>query len=128
MVNFSFAIGRNKYRLQACVKDKLPSIQVDGLSRVTKYLNTSSKIKLNLPKVEQDLIDDLDLLIGADHYGKLVVGQTRRKGIDLLLTPNGAVVYGKIPNAFCRKKVSQNVAIVSKFAVKDSFHHTLIKV
>lgn len=73
VVNFNLQIRRMYHIIQDCVKTELPSVQVDGLMKATQLLE-SKGVWLNNTEITNDYVRDVDILIGADHCGKIVIG------------------------------------------------------
>ena len=62
------------------------------------------------------MVENIEILVGMDHYFKFVRGQTRHKGVNLLKTAGGLIIAGSIPQKFRTNvdEVSQNITLVAR--------------
>ena len=99
LVKFTLRTGSKYTRLVAVVRENLPkNIRTDGLKKCIDYLRKCN-IKTSDPYLT-DSIDEVDVMIGADSYPKLVTGLLKLKGINFLKVPGGLVPYGELPDKF----------------------------
>ena len=113
VVNISLKMGRKYFRVKALVTDYMPQqVTIHGLTEASQHLR--SKVNLNTPHPQSDYIDGIELLIGMDQYFKIVKGQSRIDGINMIQTANGYIIAGTIPPRFTPRNISQNVAIVAR--------------
>ena len=98
VVNMMVTLGRRKRRISAIVVQTLPNaIHTPGLKEVANDLQQRD-IRL-ADAYTSDTVKGIDILIGSDYYGRYVLGLTNRRGIDLLKTSAGYVIYGPIPSS-----------------------------
>ena len=115
IVNVTTKVGKVFHKVKALVKDTIiPDLKVDGLTNVSEYLKR--KKTLMEMDIKNDLVQNVELLIGADYCCKFIMGMTRCNGVNLLRTREGFIIYGKIPSKFRSLRTPQNVALVANIA------------
>lgn len=112
LVNFTVRSGSKFMRLQAIVMENLPkNVKMDGMEGLVRYLR-DKQVNLMDPTVG-NMVEVIDLLVGADQYKKIVTGLTEKFDISFLETRAGLVPYGKIPSKFrqINSEVSHSVMV-----------------
>ena len=98
IVQVSVLLGSRAKRISAVVIDKLPNnINTPGLTKTAKHL--ARRHELADKHLQSDIVTGIDLVIGADHYGRFITGLSQKSGIDVLQSSGGLVIYGPIPLA-----------------------------
>ena len=119
LVKFTLRTGSKYTRLVAVVRENLPkNIRTDGLKKCLDYLKKCN-IKTSDPSLT-DSIDEVDVMIGADSYPKLVTGLLKLKGINFLKVPGGLVPYGELPDKFSVEHSAVQVAMVTNVCTTPS--------
>ena len=110
-VNANVLMGGKYYRFPAVVLDNLKThIHTPGLTSTAKHLKKRG-VRL-ADKFKMDIVGEVDLLVGSDNYYKVVNGQTRVDGINLLQTPAGYMVAGPIKGvSYSTPESVQNVTV-----------------
>ena len=97
VVRVKVRVGNTFNTIKAVVIDELPdNIRVDGLANTIKYLKESG-IKLADPHISGNVITNIGILIGVDHYEKFVGQKIKRDQITLYKTPGGYMPCGELP-------------------------------
>ena len=89
--------GRKKRVVMAVVKRMPQQIITPGLHATALNLNQLG-YKLADKQINSDNVENIQILIGSDFFGRYMSGMTNVGGIDLLESPGGHLIYGIIPN------------------------------
>ena len=95
-VKLGISLGKRKFNLRFFATPQTQMVaHCPGLSQSVKTLLREGH-RMADPQVG-DTIQDVELIVGADYLGKLVGQVKRLSGINVLTTPGGYVVFGKMP-------------------------------
>ena len=83
--------------LSAIVVKRLPpSIHMKNSSRIISILEKDG-YKMADSQMKNDIAEDINIIVGADHYYDFIKGQTNAREMHLLSTPFGMMISGPIP-------------------------------
>ena len=104
-------LGNRVKRLEAVVMENLPNtIHTPGLKAAVEKLE-----ELGVPLVDQyineDKLEGIEILIGADYYDQFVTGLAVKDNISLLKCSGGCMIYGKIPCEQRGENIVQNIVV-----------------
>ena len=98
IVEVPIRLGDTKAIIQALAVNDLPeSIHMKGISVVHTELK-SKGIKLADEEINNDLVGDIQMIVGANHYYDFVERQCTQGNVNLLISKLGVMVSGKIPH------------------------------
>lgn len=87
-------LGKRKFLLNFFATEKVRMrAHAPGLEKTREML---SGYKLADPEVS-DQIDDVDIVVGADYFGKLIGRCKLLKGVNVFSSPGGYLIFGKLP-------------------------------
>ncbi|XP_068233534.1 uncharacterized protein [Palaemon carinicauda] len=91
-------LGKIRTVINAIAFDRVNSrIYSPGLSKPAAFL-TSKGIKLADNDLNSDEVNGIELVIGADYYGKFIQNSQICSGIQILNSSGGALVFGPLPS------------------------------
>ena len=115
-VQVPIQLGSKRLRIRALVTDRAKiGIQVPGLEAAARHLK-EHHVRLADPQVT-DEIDDVQLVIGADYFARLVGGTQEVDGIHLLQTPGGSMITGVVKRAKSEHTLLVHEALISHMFV-----------
>ena len=121
VITLKVALGKRVASLNLLVTNKVKTtLTTPGITHVANDLRCQG-IHL-ADRFESDEIMDIEILIGADNFGKLITGTRRVGSINLLTSPGGELIFGPIPKppgAVGNSLVINQSICVSKIAVGD---------
>ena len=83
------------YRIPLIVTDKVNTrLVVPGLLETADRLS-SQGVKL-ADRFDSDIIDQVKIMIGADHFGRFVTGLRRKHRVNLFTSQGGHMIHGKV--------------------------------
>lgn len=111
-------LGNRLKRVTAVVVERLPDrISVPGLTRVTKMLKDAG-LELADKNLTSDVVDGIELVIGADFYGDFITGLTTYSQTRLSRTSGGYMIYGQIPNNGNESPENSHNALVARLCIQ----------
>lgn len=91
-------LGKIRTVINAIAFDRVNSrIYSPGLSKSAAFL-TSKGIKLADNDLNSDEVNGIELVIGADYYGKFIHNSQICSGIQILNSSGGALIFGPLPS------------------------------
>ena len=84
-------------------------LHIPGLSHTIKMLKKSG-LRLADHKA-QDQLNDISVVIGADHFSKFIRGTTRIQGVNLFSSMGGYIIYGQLPCGKSDSTVGVNTVV-----------------
>ena len=97
VVSVVVRMGTQRITVLAVVYDEVStSMHIPGLRFVAKTLRERG-IKLADPYIDSDTLSNIPLIIGADNYTKFVGNYSFFKGVTLLASPAGSLIFGPMP-------------------------------
>ena len=67
----------------------------------------------------QDQLNDISVVIGANHFSKFIRGTPRIQGLNLFSSTGGYIIYGQLPCGKSDSTVGVNTVVMSKIQVQD---------
>ena len=113
------SLGNRKKRISMAVVDKMPGIVTPGLHATVQKL---TKMGYNLAdkQIDSDVVDNVQIMIGSDFFGRYLSGMTTVGNIDLYTSPGGYLIYGIVPHFSCKEPVSCAQALVCRVTTLKS--------
>ena len=112
------SLGTKVFSIPFVVSDKVEmKLHIPGLSHTIKMLKKSG-LRLADHK-SQDQLNDISVVIGADHFSKFIRGTTRIQGVNLFSSTGGYIIYGQLPGGKSDSTVGVNTVVMSKIQVQD---------
>lgn len=111
-------MGKRFRKITAVVVEELPrSITTVGLTDVTHRLQRDG-INLADPVIENDRVGPVDILIGCDHYYDFIYPEsTQYRKINLLKSPTGYIIAGKLPHRYRDSRIRVTTENVTQESV-----------
>ena len=117
-IKLRLSLGTKVFSIPFVVSDKVEmKLHIPGLSHTIKMLKKSG-LRLADHKA-QDQLNDISVVIGADHFSKFIRGTTRIQGVNLFSSTGGYIIYGQLPCDKSDSTVDVNTVVMSKIQVQD---------
>ena len=117
-IKLRLSLGNKVFAIPFIVSDKVEmKLHIPGLGNTVNMLKKSG---LRLADHHaQDQLNDISVVIGADHFSKFIRGTTRIQGVNLFSSTGGYIIYGQLPYGRTDSTVGENTVVVSKIQVQD---------
>ena len=97
LVCCSVKLGETKVSMKLLVHDKVDTdIVTPGLRAITKQMYQQG-LKLADYNIRSDIVSDIQVVIGADYFGKFVTGLRKYSGMDAFISSGGIMPFGPLP-------------------------------
>ena len=117
-IKLRLSLGTKVFSIPFVVSGKVEmKLHIPGLSHAIKMLKKSG-LRLADHKA-QDQVNDISVVIGADHFSKFIRGTTRIQGVNLFSSTGGCIIYGQLPCGKSDSTVGVNTVVMSKIQVQD---------
>ena len=95
-VKLTISLGKRKFQLRFFATEKVRMrAYVPGLKETLRRFKNEG-YKLADP-LASDQIDDVDVVVGADYFGKLIGRVKLIRGVNVFCSPGGYLIFGKLP-------------------------------
>ena len=113
------SLGNRRKRITMAVVDKMPNIVTPGLFATVQEL---TKMGYNLADkhIDSDVVENVQIMIGSDFFGRYLSGMTTIGNVDLYESPGGYLIYGIIPHFVCKEPISCAQALVCRVTTLNS--------
>ncbi|MEL6986726.1 MAG: reverse transcriptase domain-containing protein, partial [Bacteroidota bacterium] len=99
-VSCSVHIGAKYRKVYAAIHANTSmQFHAPGLKNLANYISTNYDCKLG-DIYDNDLVENIDLMLGAEHFSYFVESFQHFEDISLLRTPGGSCITGKVPDRF----------------------------
>ena len=107
------SLGKRKKRVTLAVVDSMPQqFLTPGLYSTVTNLSAMG-YEMADKEITSDVVDNIQILIGSDYFGRYMSGMTTINNTDLFESPGGYLVYGIIPHMNSDESSSSMNALVS---------------
>ena len=98
VVRVKINVGHHQFTAQLIVHDNVTmKVHQAGILQMRQKL-MQHNVKLADKRLDSEIIDNIEILLGIDYYSKVVFSIRRVCGMDLFVTAKGIVPFGVVPN------------------------------
>ena len=127
VVELKVKLGRVEVNIRAVAHDRMDTvITVPGLMKVVNHFKQLG-VRMADRHITSDVLDNVKIMIGADHYQRFLGNWTVRKGVNCINSSAGVLIAGQLPVWAQPQNTYRSVAIEHTLCARTAVHENFPK-